>query len=202
MKLVKIVTLIEDKDFLATQAWSRILSDLRSSIENVKWPPGASDFTIFDDKGRGYGGGNGVTPIKKLFQSNLKEKGWILEQKLGITQYKEPGKIDAMLQVGEKYFAVEWETGNISSSHRALNKMAVGLLHDKLIGGILIMPTRNMYCYLTDRVGNFAEIEPYLELWKTLCIKSGFLGIIVVEQDHVSKDVPRIPKGTDGRALR
>jgi hypothetical protein len=202
LKLVKLVTLIEDKNFLTSQVWARILSDLRSSIDNVKWPPGALDFTIFDDKGRGHGRGNGVTPIKKLFQSNLKEKGWILEKKLGITQYKTPGKIDAMLQVGEKYFAVEWETGNISSSHRALNKMSIGLLHDKLIGGILIMPTRNMYCYLTDRVGNFAEIEPYLDLWKSLNIKSGFLGIIVVEQDRVSKNVPRIPKGTDGRALR
>jgi len=79
--------------------------------------------------------------------------------------------------------------------------MCIGLLRNKLIGGILVLPTREMYQYLTDRIGNFAEIEPYLDLWKSLNIKNGFLGIIKVEHDEVSKNVPRIPKGTDGRAL-
>jgi hypothetical protein len=104
--------------------------------------------------------------------------------------------------VREKLFAVEWETGNISSSHRALNKMTLGILSQKLIGGALILPTRNMYQYLTDRVGNFEELEPYFDLWKALKADEGLLAIMVVEHDEVSKNVPRIPKGTNGRALR
>lgn len=93
------------------------------------------------------------------------------------------------------------ETGNISSSHRALNKMAVGILKGILVGGVLVLPTRKMYKYLTDRIGNFSEIEPYFPLWESLDVKEGYLAVIAIEHDGVSKNVPRIPKGTDGRAL-
>jgi len=201
LQYIELVTLIENKDFLASPVWHRVISDLKESIEAVKWPRGSSKFILFDDKGRGRGQGNGVVPIKKMFQSNLEKRGWILEKRLDIAKHKSPGKIDAVLRIDGKHFAVEWETGNISSSHRALNKMCIGLLTNKLIGGILVLPTREMYQYLTDRVGNFAEIDPYLDLWKSLNIENGFLGIIKVEHDAVSKNVPRIPKGTDGRAL-
>jgi hypothetical protein len=101
-----------------------------------------------------------------------------------------------------RYFAIEWETGNISSSHRALNKMAVGLLDGMLVGGILILPSRDMYRYLTDRIGNYAEIEPYFPVWKNLQIQEGVLAVIEIEHDALSVDVPPIRKGTDGRALR
>jgi len=55
--------------------------------------------------------------------------------------------------------------------------------------------------YLTDRVGNYAELEPYLDLWRAVRCDNGVLEIVVIEHDDVSYDVPRIPKGTDGRAL-
>ena len=58
-----------------------------------------------------------------------------------------------------------------------------------------------MYRYLTDRVGNFPELEPYFPLWRSLEVEKGYLAVIAIEQDAVSKDVPRILKGTDGRAL-
>lgn len=193
--------MVEKGSFSSSPSWKRIISDLRSSIEAIEWPIGSGKFTLFDDRGRGRGEANGVVPIKKMFQSNLRKQGWQLERKLDIAAYKSPGKIDAILEVEGKHFAVEWETGNISSSHRALNKMAIGLLKGQLIGGLLVLPTRKMYLYLTDRVGNFAEIEPYLTLWKSLNVNEGVLGIIKVEHDGVSKAVPRIPKGTNGRAL-
>ena len=112
-----------------------------------------------------------------------------------------PGKIDLSTTVGDKIFGIEWETGNISSSHRALNKLAMGLLNGFLIGGILITPTRNMYVYLTDRVGNFEELSPYFPIWKSLPISEGFLAVIAVEHEDVSKNVPKFRKGTNGRAL-
>ena len=62
-------------------------------------------------------------------------------------------------------------------------------------------PTRAMYRYLTDRVGNYPEIEPYFPLWRALRIEEGLLAVIAIEHDAVSKSVARIPKGTDGRAL-
>ncbi|WP_197484920.1 hypothetical protein [Methylomonas koyamae] len=97
-------------------------------------------------------------------------------------------------------FALEWETGNISSSHRALNKMVLGILKGALIGGILILPSRNMYKYLTDRIGNFQEILPYFPTWKNMEISNGYLAIIEIEHDFKDTNAPLIPKGTDGWA--
>jgi len=104
--------------------------------------------------------------------------------------------------VGDQFFCVEWETGNVSSSHRALNKMALGMLKGLLVGGALILPPRAMYRYLTDRVGNFEEIEPYFPLWRSLHVGRGLLLVFEIEHDTVSRDVPRTTKGTDGRALQ
>jgi len=97
---------------------------------------------------------------------------------------------------------LEWETGNISSTHRTLNKLALGMLKETIIGGVLILPTRSMYKYLTDRIGNYTEIEPYFDLWRSLQIRNGILMVIAIEHDSLDHTVPLIPKGTDGRALR
>ena len=122
---------------------------------------------------------------------------------MAIASRQRPGAVDAVKVLPDgRSFAVEWETGNISSSHRALNKMAVGLLDGILAGGILVLPSRDMYQYLTDRVGNYAEIKPYFPVWRNLKIKEGVLAVIEIEHDSLSLDVPPIRKGTDGRALR
>jgi len=125
--------------------------------------------------------------------------GWDLETPVDIATLKRPGPLDATYKVGNKLFAVEWETGNISSSHRAMNKMALGILKGILIGGLLVLPTRELYQYLTDRIGNFRELAPYFPLWRSLKCKEGYLGVLAVEHDFASTDVPRIPKGTNGR---
>ena len=69
-----------------------------------------------------------------------------------------------------------------------------------ITGGVLVLPTRKMAKYLTDRVGNFEEIEPYFRFWKKAST-TGYLAVIAVEHDSESDKVPRISKGTDGRAL-
>jgi hypothetical protein len=96
---------------------------------------------------------------------------------------------------------VEWETGNISSSHRAINKMALALLFRRISGGLLVLPTRDLYRYLTDRAGNYRELEPYFPLFSALQVAEGYLGVLAVEHDATSYSVPRIAKGTSGRAL-
>lgn len=111
------------------------------------------------------------------------------------------GSLDAVLTTDSGSIALEWETGNISSSHRALNKMALGILKKILVAGVLVVPSRNLYSYLTDRVGNYAELIPYLDLWKAIQCDEGILEIVVIEQDAVSTNVAKIPKATDGRAL-
>ncbi len=131
----------------------------------------------------------------------LAKGGWKLEQPLDLATVKRPGKLDAVYESAHGPVAVEWETGNISSSHRALNKMALGLLKGKLAAGILIVPTRRMYRYLTDRVGNIDELDPYFDLWRCIPCDEGVLEVVVIEHDAESLSVPRILKGTDGRAL-
>lgn len=79
--------------------------------------------------------------------------------------------------------------------------MALGIKKGILKGGVLILPTRRLYSYLTDRVGNYEEIEPYFDLWRSVACADGILAVIAVEHDATSNKVPRIKKGTDGRAL-
>jgi hypothetical protein len=156
---------------------------------------------LYDQSGKKRGQGSGVKPIKDAFILCLRNHGWNAPQKLDIATPRRPGPVDAAYPVGDRFFALEWETGNISSSHRSLNKMVLGMMKGVLVGGALIVPTRAMYEYLTDRVGNYEELEPYFDLWRRASVEDGLLVVIAIEQDGVSKDVPRIPKGTNGRAL-
>jgi len=110
-----------------------------------------------------------------------------------------PGAVDAIKTLpSRKLIALEWETGNISSSHRAMNKIVLGMLTGVLVGGVLIFPSRNFYRYLTDRIGNYQELEPYFPVWQSVGLRSGFLRVIEIEYDATSPDVQKIPKGTDG----
>ncbi len=197
MKIIKTEYLIKKGAFSSSKEFEIILSETYDAIQSITWPDGSDNFTLFPEKKA-----NGVVPIKKNFVKYLEDKGWKSEYRMKIASRLRPGPVDSVKFLPEnRYFAVEWETGNISSSHRALNKMAIGLLDGVIEGGILILPSRDMYQYLTDRVGNFAEIEPYFNVWKNLQLSSGLLAVIEIEHDELSKNVPPIRKGTDGRAL-
>lgn len=190
--------LIKKGEFSETDHYLNVYYQIKKAIISVKWPENSDKFTIFGEKQA-----NGVKPIKLSCMSFLANEGWELEQRMELGSRLKPGPIDAVLDI-PKYgkFALEWETGNISSSHRALNKMALGLIDKKIIGGILVVPSRDFYFYLTDRVGNFPEIEPYFPVWKNLNIVDGILAVIEIEHDNFSLNVPKIKKGTDGRAMR
>jgi len=210
LKLIGITPVIDAGGFTKTSAWRRILEDVEQGIKAVRWPSGGHNFTIHPTRQ-----GNGVRPIKEGFIEVLVRRGWDREQRLHgwrrTTAEDEdtaidlrPGAFDAYLASpgdGWQPFVIEWETGNISSSHRAVNKIALGLLRGELSGGLLVLPTRRLYFYLTDRVGNIRELAPYFEMWQRLPVKRGYLGVVAVEHDDTSFDVPPIAKGTDGRAL-
>lgn len=196
MKIVHVETLISKGTFPNSPEWRKIDADMRAGIAAVHWPPGSGSFTIHPVKQA-----NGVVPIKEGMMLALEAEGWKREQRLDLATASKPGKLDAAFYGKLGTFAVEWETGNVSSSHRALNKMALGMIHKKLIGGALVVPSRKLYRFLTDRIGNYDELAPYLDLWKCIPCADGVLQIIVVEHDAESTDVPTITKGTDGRAL-
>jgi hypothetical protein len=200
MRVMQTERLIDAGAFSASHDFVQVEAEILRSIVSVTWPPGANTFTIYPQSGKKRGEGNGVKPIKQLCMRSLEESEWELEGRLDIATHKKPGPIDAVRRVRNKFFALEWETGNVSSSHRALNKMAIGILQNTLVGGVLIIPTRELAQYLTDRIGNFPEIEPYFPLWRSIAVPEGLLQVIAIEHDAISDAVPRIPKGTDGRA--
>lgn len=171
------------------------MTEIRSAVAAVVHPTGADVFTIYPERM-----GNGVKPIKDACIAKLRSFGWLPECNADCRSSRE-GAIDAVKPLGGgRCFAFEWETGNISSSHRALNKMVLGIMAGKVIGGMLVLPTRELYKFLTDRVGNYEELVPYFPVWRALKL-TGVLGVIAVQHDATSTGVPKITKGTDGRAL-
>jgi len=196
MKLVDTIELISAGPFAKSAEWRTIQTDIAKAIQAVVWPPKAKKCVLYDCKGRGRGQGNGVKPIKEACMIALHKAGWNIDERTN------PYRLDATKKLKSGLlFGLEWETGNISSSHRAINRILLAYTKGELAGGALIVPTRKMYSYLTDRVGNLPELEPYFDLWRAMPWKDGTLSVIAVEHDGVSKDVPRIKKGTDGRAL-
>src|SRR5713101_1246765 len=81
-----------------------------------------------------------------------------------------------------------------------MNKMVLGLVRGELSGGLLVPPTRTLYNYLTDRVGNVRELRPYFDMWGKLPVERGYLGVIAIEHDDTSLEVEPITKGSDGWA--
>jgi hypothetical protein len=198
MKVQQTHYLVREGPFAQSEEFIQLVQEVHEGIRAVHWPPGNDQFILHPEKQ-----GNGVKPIKVGCMDYLYEHGWRHEKRMKIMRGKHPGKVDAVKTLSDgREFVVEWETGNISSSHRALNKMAVGLLEHAIIAGILILPTREMYQYLTDRVGNYRELEPYFTMYEHLDIQEGVLAVIAIEHDSLSSEVPKIEKGTDGRALR
>ena len=174
MKIVQVKHLIDDGVFSNDPAWQAVQAMLMEAVSRVHWPLGSGSFTLHPELGKRRGQGNGVTPIKHAWQAYLREQGWQLEVPLRFdeppgptdNQIRQPGKMDAVFATPAGLFCAEWETGNISSSHRAINKLILGMLKGVLVGGALIVPSRAMYPYLTDRISNYAELEPYFPVWQ------------------------------------
>ncbi|MFI4990579.1 MAG: restriction endonuclease [Solirubrobacterales bacterium] len=198
MKIAEAIDVIAIGGFGQSSIWKLACGDVEDAIGKVDWPVGSGAFTVNPAKH-----GNGVKPIKLPCTARLQELGWRIEDLPPLaSNVLHPGDLDALVVRDGHYVAFEWETGNISSSHRALNKLVLGLIHGAVMGCILVVPSRALYPYLTERIGNMAELRPYLPLWSaaTAKLKTATLRIYAVEQDQVDEDAPLIPKGTDGRA--
>lgn len=206
MQLLRSQVLIDEGTFSGSTAWQDTRAQIADAVSQVQWPLGSGSFTIHPGKHV-----NGVKLIKDGFILRLQQHGWRAETKYldeGETSatVSRPGSFDVHRSLDAHDmppFVVEWETGNISSSHRAMNKMAMALQEGRISGGALVLPSRKMYHHLTDRIGNYQEMEPYFEFYRRLSVTvtSGLLEIIEIEHDAESTAVPIISKGTDGRAL-
>lgn len=207
-------TLVDEGGYSRSEPFRIAQDDLVAAIENVVWPVGNDRFTIVPESGKKSGMGNGVVPIKAGFASAIRQRGWELEYSApralstedAVVKGSRPGAFDAHLTFDGNDplpFAAEWETGNISSSHRAINRIGLGIQVGYLSGGVLILPSRALAPFLTDRIGNEPELRPYHSLWAEWRLAPfSYFGIVAIEHDEESWDVPRIPKGTDGRAAR
>jgi len=125
VKIIRVEQLIVAGEFPNSQFWLETQDAIHKAIREVDWPRGSGKFTIHPESGKGRGKGNGVKPIKDSLMAYLSSRGWKLEEPLDIATAKRPGELDAVLHSPAGVIALEWETGNISSSHRALNKMAL-----------------------------------------------------------------------------
>ena len=201
MKISHIENLIHLGPFSESKEWKSAKKQILNAVKLVDWPLGSGSFTIYPQSGKKRGEGNGVKPMKDAAVKYLAEKGWKPEHPWPGSGRIRPGNMDAACETSKGLVAFEWETGNVSSSHRSLNKMALGLLSGSLVAGILVVPSRKLYPFLTDRIGNYDELVPYFPLWSATPCHEGVLEILVIEQDTESFEVPRIPKGTDGRAI-
>jgi hypothetical protein len=201
LKIVDVITLQSCGSYATSSHWRKTRKQIHDAIRRCEWPIGSGSFTIHPQSGKKRGEGNGVLPIRNEFVTFLKRKGWAIEGPAKNALDEALGDFDAVLPGPEKPIVVEWETGNISSSHRSMNKLTMLVSCGIISAGVLAVPSRKLYVYLTARIGNIKELAPYLELWRSVPCTSGVLEIVVFEHDAESKSVPKIPKTTAGRAL-
>ncbi len=144
---------------------------------------------------------NGVVPVKEGCYQLLEETyGWYREKPLDVLSAK-GGPIDVYKDFYDNSdvfsVGIEFETGNISSAHRAMNKLALGVNNSEIHLAILLFPVSALSYYLTDRVSNYEELEPYFSLVDGLPFI--FLGF---DAEDYSPTYPLLPKGKDGMSPR
>lgn len=91
---------------------------------------------------------NGVVPIKeKIYEALENTYGWFREKPLKYLHEEahKGGPIDVYKEfAGEKPFKVglEFETGNISSAHRSMNKLCLGIIGSELDMAAIMLPIK------------------------------------------------------------
>lgn len=203
MRLIEYHDILNPDLFEHSHALRQAWDDVHRAVALTDWPHGSRTFTIYPESGRNSGQGNGVKPIKVPCIRALRERGWLVEQLPTIvSSVLRAGDLDALKDTPEGYVAFEWMAGNIASTHRALNKLLLAAKETATIGSFLVVPSNHLSVYLTYGIGSIGELKPYFPLWRNRTGVAGALRIIVVAHDAESFDVPKIPKGADGRALR
>ncbi len=179
----------------AYQAYEEVMCSIKNNVSPGK------DIFILNDSQKNC---NGVVPVKEECYRILEEDyHWYREKPLTyfhedvqkggpIDVYKAFSFRDTVFMAG-----LEFETGNISSAHRSMNKLRVGIIKGELDIAFLMMPIKRMSFYLTDRVSNYEELEPYFVLLDDVpFVIFGF------DADEYNSDAPLLAKGKDGMSPR
>jgi Restriction endonuclease BamHI len=228
MKWLRTLILFDQGDVIASPDWSALHESYVRSIQSVDFPEGSGTLTLrrkFQKLDKQWDR-NGVVYLKNRFFDHMQRvEGWEAEANVDLAAdreqppirlypslepYREPitskfGGFDLMTTTDSGLrIAIEWETGNISSSHRSMNKLAIALGAGIIEVGVMIVPSREFYAHLTDRIGNIGELSGYLAMWESMkfSVKRGLLALTVVEHDHLTDEAahPYLPLGNDGRA--
>jgi Restriction endonuclease BamHI len=228
MKWLRTIVLFDKGDLASTTDWENLHDSYVRAIKGIENPRGSGALILrkkvqLPSK---QWMRNGVGYLRKEFLTYmLDHEGWGSESEVALPksrvqpklhlypsmeEYKEPitsdfGGFDfTAIAVNGTRIAIEWETGNISSSHRSMNKLAIALSAGLIEVGVLIVPSKALYEHLTDRVGNIGELSGYLAMWASMktSVKRGLLAITVVEHDSLteSKKIKHLSVGGDGRA--
>lgn len=176
----------------AKQAFQEISNAISSMVSND------SNTFIINNSSKNC---NGVVPIKERCYICL-ESGynWYREKPLKSFSSK-GGPIDVYKEFGDSTLpfnvGLEFETGNISSAHRSMNKLSLALENNELQLASIILPIHKLSYYLTDRVSNYEELEPYFDLLKN----KSFI-ILGFDAEDYNPNVPLLTKGKDGMSKR
>jgi Restriction endonuclease BamHI len=230
MRWLRTLVLFDQGGVVSSEDWESIHRSFVRSIERIDSPRGSGRLMLrrkTQDPESKQWNRNGVGYLRSRFLEHMvADEGWQAEGEVDLQNlqekpelrlypsmeaYSEPitsafGDFDFVTTTdGGIRVAIEWETGNISSSHRSLNKLSIVLAAKKIQAGVLILPSRNLYEHLTDRIGNIGELSPYLGMWKSMgtAVERGMLAIAVVEHDELTDDpeFPYLKAGKDGRAV-
>jgi hypothetical protein len=228
MKWLRTLVLFDKGEVISSDDWNTVHTSYVRAITSIDHPAGTGTLTLREKvkKPGGQWARNGVGFLRTRFlEFMLYSEGWKAEGDVSLSRdrlqppiklypsleaYREPitsdfGGFDFMTTAPNGMrIAIEWETGNISSSHRSMNKLAIALSNGIVEVGVLIVPSRKLYEHLTDRIGNIGELSGYLSMWEGLksVVPRGLLAITVVEHDALTTDpaFPYLKVGSDGRA--
>ena len=199
MKIVERIDVVSLGGVASQKKGKTAAKEVETAILATDWPHGSGSFKLNPGVEKN---ANGVLPMKLPCISKLKEFGWEAERLPKELAGVPMGNLDAIKQTRGVTIGFEWETGNISSSHRAINKIFHAMLKGGIIGGFLVLPSENMRRFLTDRIGNITELREYFPVWQAIAFPQGVFRILVVEHDELDQTAPLIPKQKDGNAKK
>lgn len=230
MKWLRTLVLFDRGEVISSDDWNTVHTSYVRAISSIDHPAGTGTLKLREKvkKPNGQWARNGVGFLRTRFLEFMRDiEGWHAEGDVDLSRdrqqppiklypsleaYREPitsdfGGFDFMTTAPNgTRIAIEWETGNISSSHRSMNKLAIALSNGIVEVGVLIVPSRKLYEHLTDRIGNIGELSGYLSMWEGLkaVVPRGLLAITVVEHDELTTDpkFPYLKVGRDGRAKK
>lgn len=172
MKWLRTIVIFDQGGVISSTDWEELHESYVRSILSIEHPRGSGSLTLRRKihLPNGQWKRNGVVYLKKSFLSFMRDReGWEAESDVALSrdreqkmlllypsmeEYSEPitsdfGGFDFMATTTSgTRVAIEWETGNISSSHRSMNKLAIALNSGLIEVGVLIVPSRDLYQHL------------------------------------------------------